>query len=891
VPEIDTIKALVNGYFKIRDMSTGNNKPTPSCGSMANVSLTHHMLLSWKLSVSFSAGCGKTLMWCVSFQCFTLVAQGKTSSTIIEDIKANAKPEIGFAFFYFDINDKEKRSYRSLLSSLTLSLTAKTKDNHSMQILYNNNKLYSPTKQELLDLLMKLLQSFTKAYIIIDALDECDDYHHLFDVINTIHSGLVSNSHLLVSSRREQDILACMNGCTAEIYLSAGLVQNDIISYVHAAVTKEHRFKKWSNAVQAQIKDALVNGSNGMFRWVACLIEELRHCPNERALTDALKCLPADLEVIYDQILQRIHGSLIPCAQVLLTWLIFGMCPLTLQELAIVVTFDVANATFDAGLALPHPDGIIEVCSSLVTKTSYGTVELAHASVKDYFMGKPRGWQKDVIALCDPCAGHTLITHCCLKYLTQLEWLNKVPDNIPFRIVESYMSTHFPLLRYAVNFWPDHYKLSSKNSTLQVLAMTFFDGGSTVILKWVEQCDSKHQLDHAPLIAYAGIFGLEDILQALVMKNGWSMNEYSIVMPFAAEKGYINIVKFILDMGTDAANTRQALDALYSGCLYGQTEIVDLLLDKGADVNAQKALDGLNAACWQGYAEIVKLLLDNGASANSQAALDGLCYACSCRHTDNNIVKLLLEKGADVNTQQALEGLYFSCERGHAGIVKLLLDEGADVNAEQALDGLHFACLSAHSEIVKLLLDEGADANAQQALDGLYHACSNGHTNIAKLLLDKGTDVNAQKALDGLNAACWQGYAEIVKLLLEKEADVNSEHLYSACSNGHTEIVKLLLDKGVDVNAQPALDGLNVACCKDHADIVKLLLDEGADVNAKQLFDGLKMACSRGHTNIIKLLLENGADANSQNALDGLEKACYHGHTEIAMLLWKREQI
>ena len=51
-----------------------------------------------------------------------------------------------------------------------------------------------------------------------------------------------------------------------------------IISHVHATVSNEHKFKKWSNAVQGQIKEALVDGSNGMFCWVACLIEQLRHC-------------------------------------------------------------------------------------------------------------------------------------------------------------------------------------------------------------------------------------------------------------------------------------------------------------------------------------------------------------------------------------------------------------------------------------------------------------------------------------------------------------------------------------------------------------------------------------------------------------------------------------
>ena len=145
---------------------------------------------------------------------------GETSSAIIEDIKAIAKPEIGFAFFYFDINDKDKRTSRSLLLSLSLSLTAKSKNYSPMQMLYDkHDKLHFPTEDELLDLLMKLIQSFKQAYIVIDALDECDhdDYNHLFHVIKTIHSRQLSHVHLLVSSRREQDILIHIKECAAEI--------------------------------------------------------------------------------------------------------------------------------------------------------------------------------------------------------------------------------------------------------------------------------------------------------------------------------------------------------------------------------------------------------------------------------------------------------------------------------------------------------------------------------------------------------------------------------------------------------------------------------------------------------------------------------------------------
>ena len=51
----------------------------------------------------------------------------------------------------------------------------------------------------------------------------------------------------------------------AEISLSAGLVQNDIISYIHSVVGKDHRLRKWGHEVQEDVKNALIRGANGMY--------------------------------------------------------------------------------------------------------------------------------------------------------------------------------------------------------------------------------------------------------------------------------------------------------------------------------------------------------------------------------------------------------------------------------------------------------------------------------------------------------------------------------------------------------------------------------------------------------------------------------------------------
>ena len=134
------------------------------------------------------------------------------------------------------------------------------------------DKLHLPTERELLDLLRELLQFFKQAYIVIDALDECDDYDQLFNqVIRVMHTWNMSHLHVFMSSRREQNIIITMKECvTAEICLSADLVGSDIISYIYSFVRNDSGLRRWGHAVQQSVVDALITGANGMY--VLCII-------------------------------------------------------------------------------------------------------------------------------------------------------------------------------------------------------------------------------------------------------------------------------------------------------------------------------------------------------------------------------------------------------------------------------------------------------------------------------------------------------------------------------------------------------------------------------------------------------------------------------------------
>ena len=95
-------------------------------------------------------------------------------------------------------------------------------------------------------------------------------------------------------------------------------------------------------------------------------------------------------------------------------------------------------------------------------------------------------------------------------------------------------------------------------------------------------------------------------------------------------------------------------------------------------------------------------------------------------HTD--VVKLLLEKGANIKAMSSdtrATPLYCASHRGHVGMVRLLLEKGTNAEATTSDNGraaLHGTALYRQTAIVQLLLEKGANIHgtANQAETALY---------------------------------------------------------------------------------------------------------------------------------------------------------------------------
>ena len=280
-----------------------------------------------------------------------------------------------------------------------------------------------------------------------------------------------------------------------------------------------------------------------------------------------------------------------------------------------------------------------------------------------------------------------------------------------------------------------------------------------------------------------------------------------------------------------------------------------------AEENHEKLYAAIRANDLRG----LKALLDQRVSPNTpdDRQITPLMYAAGMGSLD--AMQMLLDRGADVNAQNAFGQTALMWSATDARKVKLLLDRGAVVNktARSGRTALMLAAFANPSaDIVRMLLAKGAAPNVrdQRGWTALNAAAFGNDTATIRMLVEAGGDINTPDSFIGwtpLMNAAGNGNLEAVKLLLAKGATVNAESkrqnlpkiqtgtvqfggwtaLATASAFGPPEVVKTLLDAGAKVNVADVrgLTPLMLAVSTDrmHPEIAKMLLARHADTKFK----------------------------------------------------------
>ena len=411
----------------------------------------------------------------------------------------------------------------------------------------------------------------------------------------------------------------------------------------------------------------------------------------------------------------------------------------------------------------------------------------------------------------------------------------------------------------------------------------------------------KHALHFA-------VFTSSKIVTALVTKganpnimdeSGWTPLYHAI------RHSNIDVVLALLQ------SVRKLIVPLWLACEKSTTEVVDVLIQYGADVNSKyNGITPLMVACRRKHYEIVQRLLQEPKIDIDAVDLNGKS-ALHFAILTSNIVTALVTKGANPNIRDTAgwAPLDYAIRFDKIDTISALVQSSYQLDCVQKIPTheipiipIHLACEKSNTKVVDVLIQYGADVNRKyNGLTPLMVACKRGHNGIIqRLLQEPNIDIDA---VDSISGKCALHFAiltsEIVTALVTKGANPNIRDesgwtpVDYAIGHNNIDAISALLQSSYQLDCVQKLLAheipIHFACEQSTAEVVDVFIRYGADVNRKHNgMTPLMVACKRGHYGIVQRLLKSQkliVNAQDSNRLTALHFSVQSNSVEIVCTL------
>ncbi|KAL9622121.1 MAG: hypothetical protein Q9160_003464 [Pyrenula sp. 1 TL-2023] len=419
---------------------------------------------------------------------------------------------------------------------------------------------------------------------------------------------------------------------------------------------------------------------------------------------------------------------------------------------------------------------------------------------------------------------------------------------------------------------------------------------------------------------YASLLGLQDVVKWLEAQGqSFSVRggRFGFPLQAAIAGDHGDIAALIIgrcDVGQKGGVFGTALNA---AAAISTPEIVELLLDEGADVTAtnQAGLTALHQASKRNDSKVIEQLLNNGADINAVNDWGSTAISVSCEHGQSDALLALLGKGADLTIANWAGDLpiHIATMNGRGDLACQLLEAGSPVNVERQ-DGSTLLLVAVARKclpMVKRLLEMGVavDRSFQKGQTALHHAAANEDPTFAQLLLAAHADVacSDDNGVTPLHVAVMNGHEGVARILIShgaRVAQTSQISITTAVDTGNLAVIKLLLDNGapVHVKSNTAETLFDQALRLGRLDITEFLVRQGCFrmpglmnagptarqriENSNQLEDEFILRVFSGDTSGIKSLLQERPTTVDQEDLDeALCIAAARGYTDLVILL------
>ncbi|KAF7592995.1 hypothetical protein BBP40_012154 [Aspergillus hancockii] len=731
-----------------------------------------------------------------------------------------------------------------------------------------------PSLDEISRALEYVASMYSRVFIVVDALDECEKYARV-DFLSRVFSLQASSNASILATSRDDDQTKKLFG--EALCLKIHATVEDMQTYLNQQMSRQNR-NVFDDSIRDLVTTEIVGKADGMFLLVKLIMDVLKLQRTKGAVKKDLKRFSKSkdrLDTTYRLAMERIGLREDGYPKKILAWLVHAKRPLATQELQHALAVQEPHESELDEDEIPDLVELHSECAGLVTVDEHSNIiRLVHYTAQEYFERTWKDWfpsaESDIAAACVTYLSYDIFDTGICQTRDELE--QRLDSNCFYD--------------YAARNWGHHARISRTDGDQCILDLleskAKVSACAQLMLEDYNDYYRDYSENHITGVHVAAFFGLVESTAALLQRqhNPNMKDSYSRTpMHYAAGNGHERVVDLLAGSGVDPDSYHdESATPLHQAAGNGHEAVVTMLLDKGASPNifskfssgiplhwaakngqtaiAEQLLERgakidlytkftrgtpLSQAAWEGHEAVARLLLDKGANPNFCDTSEWLPLKMAAFRGFEAIVKLLLEREANIGITGPL---HEAAENGHVAVVELLLNKGVDPNCQHGRQGtpLHLAAERGHEAVVEMLIDQGADPNSQDQFDSktpLHKAAGAGHKAVVKLLLDSGAnpDVDFQGIYRGetpLHHAAQAGHEAATNLLLDKGANPNCYYgtigtpLHQAAAMGHEAVVKLLLDKGANPNVhnQPGgtpLQPLHMAAGHGQKAVVKLL--------------------------------------------------------------------